>query len=329
MKKLCLIPASVLLVLLLAFAPGMGGLGSPDGSGPAMQVSARVVKKDKTPEEPADSDLTVVHTVTKLSASRWIQSFTKDSRYYYFIQMTNPYVGNLRITRVKYKGLGKYTTAKMNLRRFGHATNLDCSVYDGKTYLWTGSDAASGSDTSRSISCFRFRKNKVLRKHGSVCYKIPKGSDGKYVTNVYPAVNAKSTQLCVRFTMSGKQYFQIYNLVKGRRINVRKPLRQVVLPATAGDFQGFDFDKNSIYTIEGSPRKSFLKSYDASRVFEPTIIRKYNYKTGTMEKKRIKGAKKLSFREPEGIEVLKNGTIQIMFVSNTLTDQSCNIYNVK
>ncbi|MCD8020929.1 MAG: class III bacteriocin [Clostridiales bacterium] len=303
--------------------------GTTDLCGTVVAEAASVVKKDKTPSEPANSDLTVVHTVTKLRSSRWIQSFTKDDKYYYFIQMTNAYKGNLRITRVKYKGIGKYTTAKMDLKGFGHGTNLDCSVYNGKTYLWTGSSAKSGSDVSRAISCFRFKSNRTLRKKGGITYKIPKGNDGKYVTNVYPAVSADSSELCVRFTYNGKQYFQIYDLARGKSINVRNMKKQVILSATVGAFQGFDYQDGVIYTIEGSPRKSFLKSYDSSRVFEPTIIRTYNIVTGKKTKQKITGAKRLSFREPEGIEVSSDGTILIMFVSNKLTDQSCNIYQVK
>ena len=37
----------------------------------------------------------------------------------------------------------------------------------------------------------------------------------------------------------------------------------------------------------------------------------------------------LSFREPEGIKVVSGGGVYIMYVSNTLTNQSCNIYRVK
>ena len=138
--------------LCLGGALGLGLLPGTEAPETQVEAKSKVVKKDKTPKEPKSSDLTVVQTVTKLASRRWIQSFTYDSRYYYFIQMTKPSVGNLRITRVKYKGLGKYTTAKMDLRGFGHATNPDCSVYNGKTYLWTGSNAAKGSDVYRAVS---------------------------------------------------------------------------------------------------------------------------------------------------------------------------------
>ena len=316
--------------LVLSGSLWMGcGSGTPETRTMQVEAKSKVMKKDKTPREPAGSDLTVVQTVTKLTSRRWIQSFTYDSTYYYFIQMTKPSVGNLRVTRVKYKGLGKYTTAKMDLRGFGHATNLDCSVYNGQTYLWTGSNAAKGSDVSRAVTCFRFQKNRILRKTGSYTYKIPMGTDGKYVTNVYPAVSADSRQLGVRFTYEGKQYYQIYELIGGTRINVMDPVTQVVLPATTGDFQGFDIDGTKICTIEGSPRKSFLKGYDRSRKYQPTIIRTWDYGTGAMSRKVIKGAARLSFREPEGVKLMENGKMRIMFVSNTLSNQSCNIYDVK
>lgn len=73
--------------------------------------------------------------------------------------MTSPYTGNLRITRVKYRGLGRYIKDHMDLKKFGHATNLDCSVSNGQTWLWTGSDC-KGNDVSRAISGFRYQKIK-------------------------------------------------------------------------------------------------------------------------------------------------------------------------
>ena len=293
-----------------------------------VKVEAKIVKRDVTPREPSSSDLQVVRKVTKLASKRWIQSFTMDSKYYYYIQMTSPYTGNLRITRVKYRGLGRYIKDHMDLKKFGHATNLDCSVSNGQTWLWTGS-YCKGNDVSRAISVFRYQKNKTLRKHGTIHYKIPDAKSKKYMTNVYPAINQNSTQMAVRYTYGGKQYYQIYNLAKGRFINPRNPVKRICLSATSGDFQGFDLYGTSIYTIEGSPRKSFLLGYDRSRRYQPTKIRRYNYAARSKKTITVRGAKTLSFREPEGIKVLAGGQIYMMYVSNTLTNQSCNIYRVK
>ena len=286
------------------------------------------IKKDVTPKEPVSSDLKVIRKVTKLAAHRWIQSYTMDSKYYYYIQMTSAYTGNLRITRVKYKGIGKYVKDHMDLRGFGHATNIDCSISNGVTWLWTGSDC-KGNDVSRSISGFRYQKNKVLRKHGSIHYKIPDAKSRKYMTNVYPAINQNSTQMAVRYTYKGKQYYQIYRLMQGKFINPKKPIKRICLSATKGDFQGFDLYGSSIYTIEGSPRASFLKDYDRSRRYQPTKICRYDYGTRRGRRITVKGAKQLSFREPEGIKVLSGRKIYIMYVSNILTNQSCNIYQLK
>lgn len=293
-----------------------------------LRAEAKVVLKDVTPREPSSSDLSVIRKVTKLAAHRWIQSYTLDSKYYYYIQMTSAYTGNLRITRVKYKGLGRYVKDHMDLKNFGHATNLDCSISNGVTWLWTGSDCR-GNDVSRAISGFRYQKNKTLRRHGTIHYKIPDAKTKKYMTNVYPAINHNSTQMAVRYTYGGKQYYQIYNLANGRFINPRNPVKRICLSATRGDFQGFDLYGSSIYTIEGSPRKSFLLGFDRSRRYQPTKIRRYNYATGSKKTVTIRGAKTLSFREPEGIKVLSGGQICMMYVSNTLTNQSCNIYRVK
>lgn len=296
--------------------------------GGTVHADAKVIKKDITPAEPVSSDLKVIRKVTKLASRRWIQSYTMDSQYYYYIQMVTPYTGNLRITRVKYKGLGRYIKDHMDLKRFGHATNLDCSVSGGVTWLWTGS-SCSGNDVSRAISGFRYQKNATLYGNGTMKYKIPYLGKGKYMTNVYPAINENSTQMAVRYTYDGKQYYQIYDLIGGRFINPREPVKTVRISATAGDFQGFDLYGSSIYTIEGSPRKSFLKGYDPRRRYQPTVIRSYNYASGSSNALTIRGAKTLSFREPEGVKVLSGGRVYIMYVSNTLTNQSCNIYQVK
>lgn len=294
-----------------------------------IKTEAKVIKKDVTPREPSSSDLKVIRKVTKLASRRWIQSFTMDSKYYYYIQMTKPYSGNLRITRVKYRGLGRYTRDHMDLKRFGHATNLDCSKVNGVTWLWTGSDCKKGNDVSRAISGFPYRKNTTLRKHGAVRYKIPDIKLGKYMTNVYPAINENNTQMAVRYTYNNRQYFQIYNLIDGRFINPRGPVKRFSIDASSGDFQGFDLYGSSVYTIAGSPRKSFLKGYDRRRKYQPTKIRRYNFANGSSHQVTIHGAKQLSFREPEGIKVVSGGGVYIMYVSNTLTNQSCNIYRVK
>ncbi len=298
-----------------------------------VKAEAKVVKRDVTPREPSYSDLQVVRKVTKLASKRWIQSFTMDSKYYYYIQMTKPYSGNLRITRVKYRGLGRYTRDHMDLKRFGHATNLDCSTVNGRTWLWTGSDCKKGSDVSRAISGFPYRKNTTLRKHGAIRYKIPDIRIGKYMTNVYPAINEDNTQMAVRYTYNNRQYFQIYNLIDGKFINPRGPVKRFSLDATYGDFQGFDLYGSSVYTIDGSPRRSFLKAYNreynCSAVYHPTRIRRYDFDSGASRRVVIRGAKRLSYREPEGIKVVYGRSIYIMYISNTLTNQSCNIYKVK
>ncbi len=298
-----------------------------------IKAEAKVVKRDVTPREPSSSDLQVVRKVTKLASKRWIQSFTMDSKYYYYIQMTKPYCGNLRITRVKYRGLGRYTRDHMDLKRFGHATNLDCSTVNGRTWLWTGSDCKKGSDVSRAISGFPYRKNTTLRKHGAIRYKIPDIRIGKYMTNVYPAISEDNTQMAVRYTYNNRQYFQIYNLIDGKFINPRGPVKRFSIDATYGDFQGFDLYGSSVYTIDGSPRRSFLKAYNreynCSAVYHPTRIRRYDFDSGASRRVVIRGAKRLSYREPEGIKVVSGRRVYIMYISNTLTNQSCNIYKVK
>ncbi len=280
-------------------------------------------------EEPSTSDLTLMQAATALGSKRWIQSFCKDDKYYYFLQMTNPWKGHLRLTRVQYSGKDKYSSSYMDLRSFGHGTNLDCSKSGGSTLLWTGGDCKKNSRNSTSITAFRFIPGGVLKRHGAIRYRIPKGRYGKYVSNVYPAINIKSNRLAVRYTYKGAQYFQVYKLRKGKSIKVHHPIKSIRVKATAGDFQGFDITGKIIYTIEGSPSAEFLRGYDKKRKFQPTIIRTINYKTKAKSRKTIRGASNLAFREPEGVKIVKGKKILILFVSGTLTNMRANIYRVR
>ena len=70
-----------------------------------VKAEAKVVKRDVTPREPSSSDLQVVRKVTKLASKRWIQSFTMDSKYYYYIQMTKRSYGFKKIWTCNESGL--------------------------------------------------------------------------------------------------------------------------------------------------------------------------------------------------------------------------------
>ncbi len=278
--------------------------------------------------EPSSSDLTLLQAETVLDSPRWIQSFTKDKKYYYFVQMTNPYKGHLRITRVKYTGSNKYETAHMDLKYFGHGTNIDCTEYKGVTYLWIGSKVDKNLNTT-AISCFRFKKNKVYSRKAGNTYSIRMKGKSKYAKNVFPAVSSDQKYLFVRYTYKGSQYFQKYKIYSGNRIKNKKPLTRTKVKATVADFQGFDVHGSYIYTIEGSPSASFLSYYAPGRTYKPTVIRKINYKTGSKRSRVVRGASKITYREPEGIKIDKKGKMEILFISNTLYQQKCNLYSVK
>ncbi len=296
--------------------PGVNVLVEPDDLFPIM-------------DEPVTSDLTLLHAGTVLDSNRWIQSFTKDSNYYYFVQMTNPDKGHLRITRVKYTAPHQYTKDHMDLLGFGHGTNIDCTVHNGRTYLWIGSLMDKKTKNTKAISCFRYVSGGIVRKKAGNTYKIRMKGRLKKAENVFPAVSQDGKYLFVRYTYQKKQYFQKYRIYSGCKIKNNHPLMKLCISATAGDFQGFDVYKNYIYTIEGSPTALFLSSFDKNRAFQSTIVRITNYKTASTTFKIITGAQSMSFREPEGIKVMKNRRVEILFVSNMLEKQRCNIYKLK
>jgi len=280
-------------------------------------------------EEPAISDLKLLYADTVLDSNRWIQSFTKDNKYYYYVQMTRPEKGDLRITRVKYSGRRRYIKDHMDLLGFGHGTNIDCTRYHGRTYLWIGSRMDKKTKDTTAISCFRYVANGVYRKKGGNTYRIRMKGSIRKAANVFPAVSQDGKYLYVRYTWKKKQYFQKYRIYHGNTIRPNRILMKLSLPKTPGDFQGFDIYKNELYTIEGSPTALFLSGYDASRKFQSTIIRITNMRTKSRRTKIITGASSLAFREPEGIKVSSKRGVVILFVSNTLTKQKCCIYKVK
>ncbi len=299
---------------------------------PDLKINLNALPEDDnmlTVEEPPHSDLKLMRGATRLAGKRWIQSFCRDKKYYYFLQMRNPYKGHLLLTRVRYEGKVPVSSDYMILKGFGHGTNLDCSIVHGKTWLWTGGDCKRGTWDSTTITAFRFVPGKILVGHGSVRYPIRMGGQGKRVSNVYPAVNVTSKKLCVRYTYDGKQFYQIYKLRKGTKINPNKPVKVLRTGQTPGEFQGFDMRGSVIYMIEGSPSREFLEGYDKKRQFNRTIIRSVNYRTRSWNRKVIRGAKTLSFREPEGVKVLSRGRVLMMFVSGTLTNMRANVYFVK
>ncbi len=329
MKKRTLKLMTGCLVVLLAFLLRTACVHAADtdtADGPETDTgsSSTVVL-----EEPALSDLKLLHADTVLDGDRWIQSFTKDNKYYYFVQMIRPEKGDLRVTRVKYTERHKYIKDHMDLLGFGHGTNIDCTRYRGKTYLWIGSRMDKKSGDTTAISCFRYIPNGVYKNKGGNTYRIRMKGSLRKAENVFPAVSQDGKYLYVRYTYQKRQYFQKYRIYRGNTIRPNRILMKLSLKKTPGDFQGFDVYKNELYTIEGSPTALFLSGYDASRKFQSTIIRITNMKTKSRRTKIISGASTLAFREPEGIKVSSKRGVVILFASNTLTKQRCCVYKVK
>lgn len=286
-----------------------------------------------TPAEPADSDLVLRYPAARLTTARLPQGYTHDSTYYYYISQlanTGKHKNDLRLTRIKYKGIGKYTVDFMTLKQFGHGTNLDCVETGGVTWLWIGGDAEGGGDTT-SVTCFRFQPGKTLRRHGEHTYRIPvSGARGRYASNCYPAVSADGTQLAVRFTNNGGQQFQIYNLKDGTTIKPGKSKKTVRIKSTPGDFQGFDICGTTIYTLEGTAEKSEMRELGKASRFAPIRLRTFDYSSGTSSVRKIRGAAALDHREPEGIQVAADGTAEIMLASHYKETYTCvNVYEVK
>lgn len=287
-----------------------------------------------TPAERPTSDLELIQPATRLSTARLPQGYTFDGTYYYYLSQLaslGSHQNDLRLTRVRYEGNGTYTESYMTLKQFGHGTNLDCVTSNGVTWLWTGSDASGSAGATTTISCFTFQEGKTLRKHAAISYRIPiKGKKGRYGTNCYPAVNPDGTQLAVRFTNNGGQQFQLYDLTDGTKINPQTPKKIVRLKSTAGVFQGFDISGTTVYTLEGTARKSEMKELGKASAYDPIRIRSYNYTMKKSTVQTIKGAASLSHREPEGIQVDEAGKAIIMIASHYKEKYTCaNVYGVK
>lgn len=287
-----------------------------------------------TSTEAPSSDLTLLQPATRLTTARLPQGYTFDGTYYYYLSQLasfGSHQNDLRLTRVRYEGDGTYSESYMTLKQFGHGTNLDCVTQNGVTWLWTGSDASGSGGVTTTISCFRFQEGKTLRKHAAISYRIPiQGRKGRCATNCYPAINPDGTRLAVRFTNNGGQQFQIYSLRDGTKIEPNNIIKNVRLKSTPGIFQGFDINDTTIYTLEGTARKSEMKELGKASAYDPIRLRSYNYKTKRNTVQTIKGAVTLSHREPEGIQVDENGKAKIMIASHYKEKYTCaNVYEVK
>ncbi len=285
--------------------------------------------------ETPGSDLRLKQPAARIATARLPQGYTHDDRYYYYLsQLSNKgrHKNDLRLTRIKYKGLGKYSLSYMTLKQFGHGTNLDCAVdRQGVTWLWTGSDPVGKTGQTSTISCFTFQPGKVMKRHGTFVYRIPvSGKKKQYALNCYPAVSADGKQLAVRFTSHGGQQFQFYRLKNGTVIDPEKTRKTLRRAKTAGDFQGFDIAGTTLYTIEGTARKSELRELRKAYRFAPIRIRSYDYRTGKATTQKIRGAAGLSHREPEGIQVDIAGNREIMIASHYKDLYTCvNLYDVR
>ena len=280
-----------------------------------------------TPKEPSRSDLKLIHPGTRISTARLPQGWTCDGDSYYFLSQLSTDSDSLRLTKITYRKNGTYDSAFMTLKHFGHGTNLDCVKVKGTTWLWTGCDSKDKDSTA--ITCFTFRAGKKLKRHGKYRFRIPLSRKGSgYADNVYAAIDPAGKKLAVRYTRDHKQVFQFYKLIKGKRIRPKKILKKVKRNYTKGVFQGFDIKGTKIYTIEGTAERSEMR--ERHEKYRKTVIRTYDFKSKKSRKKTVRGAKKISHREPEGIQVMKNGDVLINMTSHYKRKYTCmNIYQVK
>ena len=284
-----------------------------------------------TPSEGPGSDLTVVRPATRLSLARLPQGYTTDGTYYYFLNNLASYgswKNSLRLTRIRYRADGTYSSDHMTLKNFGHGTTLDCVKKGGVTYLWTGSDYSSSKKGPTSISCFTFQSGKTLKRHGPVRYKIRISGKKSYGKNVYPAISPNGKTLCVRISRGDDVQFQYYRLYKGWKIKTSKVIKRFRVSNNFGTFQGFDIRGDLLYTVEGSPSKAECR--ELGKPYYPIKVRIYNTKTNKKTTRIIKGASRLSHREPEGIQVDNKGRIHLLIASHYKDLYTCaNIYRKK
>ena len=282
---------------------------------------------DSTPVEAAGSDLELVCPAARLSTARIPQGYTYDGNSYYYLSQMATGSDDLRLTRITWQGNGTYQSSYMTLKNFGHGTNLDCVRVNGKTWLWTGCNSKKGESTA--ITRFTFKSGKVLNRHGKGFYRIPLSKKSKkYATNVYPAIDAKGKKLAVRYTDGKKQFFVFYRLIGGKKIRTRKYYKKVALKKKAAPFQGFDINGTTLYTIEGTASKSEMR--ERKEKYYPIVIRKYDYAKKKKQQIKVKGASRLSHREPEGIQVQSKGSILMNLASHYKTRYTCvNVYRLK
>ena len=134
------------------------------------------------------------------TTARLPQGYTHDDTYYYYISQlanTGKHKNDLRVTRIKYKGPGKYSVDYMTLKQFGHGNQSGLRDERRRHLALDRRRYRQRREIPRPSPAFHFRQARCCAATGSTHTASPSPEAAAYATNCYPAISADGTELAV------------------------------------------------------------------------------------------------------------------------------------
>lgn len=256
-----------------------------------------------------------------LSSVSVMQSFDIDidKNILYFSQLKASTMGDIVITKID--GSNNEILGTMELKNFGHGTNI-CIEEDGlKTYIWMECDGLEHTDGriwGTKICRFEFEDGKVYTNTCGSVYDLLPGHKG-----LSPSIDKERNHLMIKSKKDGVVYFTIFNLQSVLN-NKFIQIAQIENPSGVNviSHQGHDIFKHYIYNWEGVRKDSTQESTAYLTVFDLKGNIKYR-KLVTIEPN-------LVYREAEGIKVkqisLDKHELFIGFAIGETEARKANIY---
>ncbi len=165
----------------------------------------------------------------------------------------------------------------MQLKYFGHGTNMAIEEKGNEVYLWINSNATKGSDGSygsnQTFSRLKYVPGGIAEKFSGENFYLP----GK--TNVHPAIDVENDVLAVTTSGGGDpfRYFYFYKLSEARALSEE----QVTLsPITYGGEEAggpLEQTENRTVSVKNIGKLTPVKSFKVAQTVDPARIGYYAF----------------------------------------------------
>ena len=256
-----------------------------------------------------------------LASTSVMQSFDIDidRNILYFSQLKANTMGDIVITKLDIAT--NNILGSMELKNFGHGTNI-CVEEDGlDVYIWmecNGIEHSDGRIWGNRVCRFKFEDGVIATNTYGVEYDLLPGHVG-----LSPSIDKERNHLMIKSKYNGVVYFNVFDYKSVINNNPVK-LYQIENPVGVNviSHQGHDIFKNYIYNWEGVKKSDEQDSTAYLTVF--------NFKGNIKYRKLITIEPDLIYREAEGIKVKQISTdkhnLFIGFAIGNTGDRKANIY---